>query len=412
MPQKNKKTIVIGAGIIGVTTAYRLAAAGHTVTLIDRDAPGLGASFGNAGHLAIEQIYPLASPSVLGNIPKMIFDRNGPLVLRPGYFLKFIPWSLRFLWASRPDAFRRGIEATKSLNRAAVPSWTALLDEMALRPMIRQRGSVELFETEAAFAQAAGLVADLERHGVTAHIWTVEQLRLRLPALTGPAAGAIYYPDTAHCINPHRLVTEILAKAEALGLRFVQDEITEINEDEAGTVTLRGKQTSHNCDTVVLSAGVFSRDLITARGKKPPLEAERGYHYMLPDPGITVDLPVTFHERKFILTPMEHGIRLSGTVEFAGTDAPPTRNRARMLFQFAQTVFPKLQDIQGEEWMGFRPTLPDYLPTLDRRGNIISAFGHNHLGLTQAAVTSQLVEDMVEGKAPRLDLTPFGLDRF
>ncbi len=412
METEKSKITIIGAGIIGVAIAYRLTSAGHKVTLIDRDAPGMGASFGNAGHFATEQVFPLASPDVLGNIPQMMFDRRGPLVLKPAHMLRFLPWGLRFLWASRKSAFQRGIRATKSLNDGALAHWRELLSETGLSDLGRTRGSLEIFQTGSAFRQAAALAERFIRHGVRTEILNARQVRERVPALTGDLAGALFFPDTGHTVNPHRLVTAIFDQALAKGLCFIQDDITALDHKAGRGVVMRGGKGIYETEKLVLSSGVLSRDLLKSLGLSAPLEAERGYHYMLPRPGIAVDLPLTFHERKFILTPMEHGIRLAGTVEFAGVKAPPTPNRARMLFDFARQSFPELDDRAAEEWMGFRPTLPDYLPVIDRRDNIVFAFGHQHLGLTQAAITARLVQEMISGAAPAIDLSPFRLDRF
>lgn len=412
MNKTPSKIIILGAGIIGVTIAGKLAGRGLNVTLIDREQPGLGVSFGNAGHFATEQVFPLANPGVLGDIAKMIIDRKGPLALKPSYMLEFLPWACRFMWASRPSAFRHGIKATKSLNEPALLCWQNFLAELDLKHLIQCKGSLEIFQTQKAFTKSKKLANRFIEQGVTTEIWSEDQVRQHIPALTGQVKGALFFPETAHTPNPHRLVTEIFDKAVKHGVNFIQDNIMNVKHLQDGRLELKGDKEKYVTEKLILSSGVFSGEIMRSLGKHIPIEAERGYHYMLPAPDIDVDLPLTFHERKFILTPMEHGIRLAGTVEFAGIKTPPTPHRARMLYHFAKLSFPGLKKENATEWSGFRPTLPDYLPVIDLRDNIIYAYGHNHLGLTQAAITAALVQDLVTGNSPRVNLTPFNAHRF
>jgi len=407
---QNKKIIIVGAGIVGIAISCKLVLRGYDVTIIDRDEPARGASFGNAGHIATEQIFPLASPQILKKIPAMLWDPQGPLVVKPEYYLKFLPWALRFLWASRPSAFEQGILATKSLNGLSMRHWQDLLTALGLSSMLKTKGSLEIFQTEKAFLKSADLLRNWREYEIQVETMRDGEVKEKVPDLKGRIAGALYFPHTGHVLSPYGLAKNMLSRAVERGLRLVRDNITEIKT--SGGHWLRGEHGEYRCDGLILATGAFSKALLNSTGKNIPMEAERGYHYQLPKPNIHVEQPISFHERKFILSPLDGGIRLSGTVEFSGLSSPATRNRAKNLFSYAKAAFPDLKDEQAGQWTGCRPTLPDYLPVIDQENRIIHAYGHNHLGLTQAAVTASLVQHLIEETTPPIPLSPFRSGRF
>tara|TARA_B100001939_G_scaffold317740_1_gene304603 strand:+ start:3663 stop:4922 length:1260 start_codon:yes stop_codon:yes gene_type:complete len=419
MQEKKQKEdcVVIGAGIIGTVLAYELRREGRSVTLMDKADPGMGCSYGNAGHFATEQVFPMPNPALLTQIPGMLLRRDSPLILKPSNLMAFLPWAAKFLWHCRPATFEAGTAALKRLNRTALEDWKALLKETGLEKYLVHRGTLEVFKTARGRAHGAAALESFQQHGVPVRLLSGAEARDRVPALTPDQHGALYFPDTAHCLDPYGLTQALYEKFRNLGGRFLQAEVRAIEKaspEEACLTTPEGDLAARH---VFLCAGLNSRPLAAALGYAVPLTAERGYHLMLPRPALKLDYPLTYHERKFVITPMANGIRLAGTVEFARESDPPTLGRARMLNRFAREILPNLDAQDATEWVGCRPTLPDYLPVIDRRDNIFFAFGHSHLGLTQAATTAKLVTDMLlddSAAAPvgEHEHNPFRITRF
>lgn len=422
---RNKNTheqcIVIGAGIIGVVTAYRLLQNGFSVTLIDKTEPGPKSgqccSYGNAGHFAPEQIFPLPSPSLRRQIPAMMLNPDSPLTVRPSHYLPFLPWAISFLWHCRKAPFDRGTAALKDLNRLALADWKVLLKDTGQEKYLKTQGTLEVFKTPKGRARGMIIRDNLARHGIASRLLSPTELKDRVPAISPDQQGALFYPDGGHCINPFGLLQNIYDKFRKKGGKFLSGEALAIQKISSTETRVNMAGNSLTATNVFICAGLESKSLVNSLGYHVPLTAERGYHIMLPRPGIDLDYALTYHERKFIITPMEDGIRLAGTVEFAHKDSPPNYDRARMLKKFSREILPNLSDHSSDQWMGCRPTLPDYLPIIDHQDNIYFAFGHNHLGLTQAATTAKILTNMMPGQSTKTQPSttlpnPFRINRF
>ena len=235
------------------------------------------------------------------------------------------------------------------------------------------------------------------------------------PALSPDIPGAIFVPGAAHCINPLGLSQALCRHFVEGGGRFVQERVVGLTMGPEGPTHVLAGGTRYPADAVVIAAGAYSRQFARDLGADVPLDTERGYHVQLPDPGVEVRFPMLFSGRGFAVTPMSGGLRCAGTVELRGLNAPPNYARADVILQQAKTLLPGLQDKGVERWMGHRPSMPDSLPVISPvpgRRNVFYAFGHGHLGLTLGAVTGSLIADMVSGREPSIDVTPFRADRF
>src|SRR6266851_5207690 len=346
---------VIGAGVVGVACARALQRAGHDVTIYDPEPPGRGCSFGNAGHIAVDHIRPLARLDVLAQVPRMLTDPLGPLAIRWRDAPRLVPWLARFALAARPAQVERGTAALAALLRGVTAAWAEEARGSNLAGLFRAKGALVVYTSEAAFRAAAGERALQRRHGIA-----VETADGAVRALVTPGGA---YP----------------------------------------------------VDIVVLAAGSASGGLGRLLGLTLPLVAERGYHVMLEPEGARFEVPITWGERGFVLTPMDGGIRLAGTVELAAADAPPSWARAELLTRQARKLFPGLTGRELSRWMGLRPTLPDYLPVIGRsprQRNLYLALGHQHIGLTTATMTARLIGDLVAGRPPAIDIAAFAADRF
>ncbi|WP_168220437.1 NAD(P)/FAD-dependent oxidoreductase [Azospirillum thermophilum] len=412
--------LVVGAGVVGMASALALQLAGLTVTVVDRGEPGDACSRGNAGHFATEQIFPLPAPGILKEVPGMLLNPLGPLRVRWQYLPRLAGWMMRCLAASRPQAFAAGTEALRSLTSRAIEAYEPLIRAAEMEDLIVRRGSILAFETARGLASGRHEAQAMAANGVPVQMLSPGDLADLEPALAGGMAGGVLFPATAHTLDPWRLVQRLADRFRAGGGRLVKAEIVSLQTGPGGVRALDGDGRGWSARKLVVAGGALSATLCRSFGRSVPLEAERGYHLMLPRPGVSLNRPVTSGERKFIMTPMMDGLRLAGTVEFASHDAPPDYRRAEVLRSHAARLLPGLSK-PGEEggavpWMGRRPTLPDYLPVIGpepRAPDVIWAFGHQHLGLTLAGITSRIVTDLVRGtNSPGIDLTPFRIERF
>ncbi|EIK96235.1 FAD dependent oxidoreductase [Pseudomonas sp. M47T1] len=419
MTDANRTTdiAVIGAGIIGVSCALAMARQGLRVAVLDRQPPGMGASYGNAGHLATEQVFPIADLSILKRLPAMLMDPMGPLRLDWKYLPQALPWFTRLLLNLRTAPFQRTVAGIRALNENSLGAWQRLLQSIERPHLLKHDGSLLVFERAESRQAIDALQTRLRQQQVPVDVWQADAIRQAAPQLSEHLQGGLFFPATGHFIDPYRVVNELVAAAKACGVEFHQQAVTDGQVNSAG-VTLSSDQGTFQARQVLIACGAHSAHL-TARltGKRVPLDTERGYHLMLPREQQRLPFAVTSLERKFIMTPMQDGLRLAGTVEFAGLHAPPSMGRARQLQRLSRGLFTRELDAEGAtEWMGFRPSLPDSLPVIDKvcDGKVLLAFGHQHLGLTQAAITAQMVAQLVQpGSLQGLPaVTPYRLGRF
>lgn len=418
------KVVVIGAGIVGLTTALQLQRAGLSVELLDAQGPGSGCSRGNAGHFATEQVFPLASIAVLRQLPAMLLDPTGPLRLRAGYFFKALPWLLRFVANVRPGRQQALQSALTALNAQALPAWQRLLPQAEASDFVQFRGAL-LVSEQPGLINLAQTFRQYQDAGISVNWLEQSALQTREPALSTQVKGAIEFPEVAHTTDPYALCLRLYQQFVALGGRFRQQQVQRIRPCNSGyqlellpepNIPQSGPgQLTLQAGKLVICAGAASHQLCADLGYQVPLEAERGYHLMTQSRPL--QSPVSSLERKFIMTPMQHGLRLAGTVEFAGLNSAPDYRRASVLLQHANQLLaePTSANPALEPWAGNRPSLPDSLPVLGaapRHAGVYLNFGHQHLGLTWAALTAEITSALLLGQTPGLDLSPYRIDRF
>ncbi|MEX5352554.1 FAD-dependent oxidoreductase [Pseudomonas juntendi] len=410
---------VVGAGVVGVACALALSRQGHRVLVLDRDEPGKGASFGNAGHLATEQVFPIADVSILKRLPAMLLDPMGPLRLDWRYLPKALPWFTRLLLNLRQRPYRNSVAALRALNEASLDAWRRLLASIGHAQLLKDDGSLLVFERSESHSAIEALKQKMQAQGVPVEFWDAAAVQRTAPQLAESIQGGLFFPATGHFIDPHLVVTTLVQAARENGVRFAQEHV-DSGQLVADGVALRTGSGEVRARKVLIACGAHSAKLTRQlTGKTVPLDTERGYHLMLPHEHDRLPLAVTFMERRFIMTPMQGGLRLAGTVEFAGLERAPNMQRAWQLHRLSQGLFKNELNIEAAStWMGFRPSLPDSLPVIDQAcdGRVLLAFGHQHLGLTQAATTAEMVASMagavsIEGK-PLPAFAPYRLDRF
>ncbi len=406
---------IIGAGIIGICCASYLQRMGRQVRVVDSVAPGRSTSFGNAGGLSSGACIPIAMPGILKQVPKWLLDPEGPLVVRPGYFLKAIPWLLQFIASAKPETVERSADAILALTGPLFENLVPLARDAGVENLIKRVGQLHLYSTDEAFAgDARGREMRLRR-GLKLDVLGAAAIRQMEPDLAPIFKHAVYFPDHGHCANPLALSEGLAAEIKHRGGEIVQARVDDLEIGPDGVRALQTDAGTLPVEELVIAAGAWSHRLTSRLGHKVPLESQRGYHAMLSAPNVGPRRNVQWTERKFIATPMEQGVRFAGTVELAGLDAAPDYRRADILLAQGRDMFPGLQGGDVSRWMGHRPCIPDSVPVIGRspkHRNVTFAFGHGHIGLICASTTGKLVAELVTGAKPSLDPTPYRIDRF
>lgn len=406
---------IVGAGIIGVATAFKLQEAGRTAVLIDRKGIAEETSRGNAGAFAFSDVIPLATSGILGKLPRWLSDPLGPLTIRPEYLPQITPWMLRFWRAGWPDRVAASLKAQAAMMRVARAEAEALIANAGLEAMIRRDGVLELYESEEELRKTARDDAAKSAEGIEfRHVQGAELAELQ-PGLSPRITCATFIPKWQTVSDPYDYAVAVGKAAMARGASFRQAEVAQLRPQADGVVVELTDGTSLRARQVVVAGGAWSKRLTAPLGDIIPLETERGYNTTLPGYSFDLKRQLVFGGHGFVASPLESGIRIGGAVELGGLSLPPNYKRADAMLQKAAMFMPGLITTGGKQWMGFRPSLPDSLPAIGfsrQSRNIVYAFGHGHLGLTQSAGTGKLVTELLTGATPSLDLTPFSPQRF
>lgn len=404
---------VIGAGIVGASVATHLQRAGRQVTLLDATGIGEGCSYGNAGGISPGAIVPAATPNLLWDVPRWLLNPQGPLSLRWRYLPQALPWLLKWVAEGTPTRRRHNAQALASLNQKSYDGYRWLLDRQQHCDLIRECGQLTVWRQGIPPDSVAREMR--ERLGVEAHALDARELSSVQPGLSTEYTRGVLFPGNGFTVNPQRLVHTITQNFQAAGGTFHRAKVLDFEQGPEGPKALLTDRGSIAVQRLVIATGAWSAQLVSRLGVKIPMEAERGYHLTIYGAQSPLLHPVLDAEQRIMLTPMEFGLRIAGTVEFAGVDAAPDFARSAMLKQQAARVLQTLPQGQESHWMGMRPSMPDSLPVIDRHpafNNVFFAFGHGHQGLSGAPETGRLVADLLLGRTPTIDPTPFRHSRF
>jgi D-amino-acid dehydrogenase len=336
-----KHATIIGAGIIGMSAAVSLQRAGYAITVIDRLPPGEGCSFGNAGGIAASEITPTIHPRVLLKIPGWLLDPLGPLTIRWSYLPRALPWFLAAGRNAMPSRVAAITKARADLGFRAVADFEALLKPAGVADLIRYQDTLRVFDDMGQFEAEAGERASKAAHGIVMKRLSGDEAREIEPALGPSVVCAAFHGGWYFVTNPERVVKTLAAEVAASGGTFIADDVLTLRRD-GGRVTaiLLKDRGEMPVDQLVICAGAYSGLLARQIGDKVLLEAERGYHIVLPNPGVSLSRSITYARTPGAATPMEMGLRLAGTDEFAGLDAPPNYARADALWKVFKAVLP------------------------------------------------------------------------
>ena len=414
--QDGRAAVVIGGGIVGISCALFLQRDGWTVTVIDPAEPGSPdqTSYGNAGSISSSSVMPTALPGVIKQVPKMLADPTGPLAIQWRYLPRLVPFLTSFLrYSSRENVEASGRAIAAMIHRVS-DAYGILLEETGTREMVVPNGSLKVYKTVQSFAASAFERELLEKNDCRYDVLNEDEIRQLEPALQPIFKHAIFMPDSSTAVNPGRMVARFAEHFVAKGGTIVRGEARDVRFRDGKPRTVVTGAGDHEGDLIVLAAGAWSRELAAKLGARVLLEAERGYHVMLPKPPVMPNRFITFMDRKFATLPHEVGLRITSGVEYAKVDAPPDYRRIRSMIPFAQESIRDLDATEQSIWLGRRPTLPNSVPVISRspkHDNVLLAFGHSHLGLTMGPATGQIIADLAAGRDSGIDLTPYRPDR-
>nr|WP_298105499.1 FAD-dependent oxidoreductase [uncultured Shinella sp.] len=407
--------VIIGAGVVGLSAAIAAQARGLTVTVLERDAPAAGASAGNAGAFAFTDILPLASPGILKKAPKWLLDPLGPLSVPPSYAVKIAPWMFRFWRACSASRVAHSTAAQTALMDLSRAELEPFLAQTGTADMLRKEGNLQVYESQAELNASLPGWKAREQHGVEFHHLDANAMAAIQPGLAPRFTHGTFTPGWYSIADPKLYTLALADHFRAQGGVIERADVSGLHPVESGIEIRTTDGRTLRAQKVVLSAGAFSHQVARSLGETIPLETERGYNTTLPIDAFDLRTQVTFGGHGFVVTRLSTGIRVGGAVELGGLKLPPNFQRSQAMLEKARAFLPGLKPQGGMQWMGFRPSLPDSLPAIGRARatpDVIYAFGHGHLGLTQSAGTARLVADLLTDRPTTIDIASFSPQRF
>ena len=407
---------VVGTGIVGACSAAWLQRDGHQITFVDPLEPGQACSFGNAGSLSPSACLPVGMPNMWRKVPSWLLDPLGPLTIRTSYLPRVLPWLVRMLRHSTPKEVTRIASSLVTLLRPIFECYEPLLEHAQAQSLVQRSGCLYVYSSREAAAQWKWGM-DLRRSlGVNLIDVDREELETLEPDLKGRFRFGILAPDNGSTLDPSQLVQALCRQSLRDGAHHDRRTVVGFERQGRRVTGLRMDQGEPLAvDGVVIAAGAWSGALATQLGNRLPLESQRGYHVTVRSSNLQLRHTVMASENNLMVNPMAMGLRLAGTVEFAGLAPPPNYARAQALLRQGRQLFPHLDTADVTQWMGHRPCMPDSLPVIDRSRNADNAwlaFGHGHMGMCMGATTGRELAHLVAGRPTQVDLAPFRAARF
>ena len=411
--EKNLKVGIIGAGIQGVCNALFLQKKGYQVTLFDKDEPGnLSASFGNAGHFSPYASIPLNRPDILIDVPAMLLSSSGPLALKWNYVPKMIPWFLKFLKNCSTKNMMHTAKYMHQILDIAIPAYDELFDEIDLSGLVENKGIMYIWNDQNLKSRELEIKIRNEI-GAEQQLLNQKEVHDLEPNIKKIYHAGVFYKKARHARNPKKILLKLFDLFLKKEGKFIKLNIQDITFNDEKPI-LKSETQQFVFDRIVIACGAFSKKLTDKLDEKIPLDTERGYHIHFKGCDHLISRPVVFQNRGFGMTPMEQGLRVVGTVEFGGLENPLSKGRIKNLINNAKYLLDGLPEHE-DEWLGFRPTLPDYLPVIGpskNYKNVFYSFGHHHLGWTLAAISGKIISNMIADKKTNLNLEPYSSKRF
>jgi glycine/D-amino acid oxidase-like deaminating enzyme len=410
----NLRVGIVGAGIQGVCNALFLQKKGFQVTLFDREDPGSqAASYGNAGHFSPYASVPVNRPDILSDVPAMLLSSTGPLALKWNYVPRMLPWFLKFIKNCSKKNMMHTAKYMHQILDLALPAYDELFEEIDLSGLIENKGIMYIWNDQN--LKSRELEINIRNEiGAEQQLLNKKEIHDLEPNIKNIYHAGVFYKKARHARNPGKIWVKLFEDFVKKGGKFLKLNIQKVDFDENNPV-LRSEAQRFIFDKLVICCGAFSKKLTDNLHENIPLDTERGYHIHYKGFDNLISRPVVFQNRGFGMTPMEQGLRVVGTVEFGGLSNPLSKSRIKNLVDNAKFLLDGLPDHHDDEWLGFRPTLPDYLPVIGpskNYNNVYYSFGHHHLGWTLAAISGKIISKMISNENTNLDLEPYSSLRF
>ena len=413
MIKKVQSVGIVGAGIQGVCTGIKLAEKGIKVSLFDKNEPGKMASYGNAGHFSPYAVLQLNRPDILYDVPKMLLSSSGPLALKWNYIPKMMPWIFGYLKNCNQKSMMHTAKYMNQILSLALDAYDEIFKDVELGHLVERKGVIYIW-TDQNLKSRNLEIRVRDELGVKQQLLTKQEVLDLEPNLNPVFHAGVLYDYAWHARDPHKILIKLFEKFTKLGGQFFKTEVKNVLQNVDGDTYVKTDNQDYKFDKLVIATGAFSKQFTDQLGEKIPLDTERGYHVHFKNMDHLIQRPVISMDRGFGMTPMDQGLRAVGTVELGGLKNPPSKKRIQYIINCAKELLPQLGE-HHDEWLGFRPTLPDFLPVLGpakKFNNIVYAFGHQHLGWTLGAITGKIISGIVNNENTNLDLTPYSSTRF
>ena len=414
---KCKSVGIVGAGIQGVCTAFQLIKKGIPTTLFDkedpRDTKSQPASYGNAGHFSPYAVLQFNRPDILYNIPKMLFSSSGPLALKWNYVPKLMPWILHYIKNCNKKSMLHTAKYMHQINSLSIDAYEEIFKDIDTTNLLEKKGIIYIWTKQNIKSRNLEIKVRNDL-GIKQKLLSRNEVMDLEPKLNPIFDAGVFYENAMHARDPYGILKKIFELYLKKGGVFIKGKVNSIKTENFNQVSIKTNFNEYNFKKIVLATGAHSKELTDQLGENIPLDTERGYHVHFKKMDGLLSRPVIFLDRGFGMTPMNQGLRAVGTVELGGLKNPLSKKRIDYITKCAQELLPQLKKHE-DEWLGFRPTLPDFLPIIGpslKNKNIIYAFGHHHLGWTLGAVTGKIVSGIVAEEKTNLDLSPYSSKRF
>ncbi len=414
---KCKSVGIIGSGIQGICIGLQLIKKGIPVTIFDRNDPlssdFQSASYGNAGHFSPYAVLQFNRPDILYDVPKMLFSSYGPLALKWNYIPKMIPWFLHYLKNCNKKSMLHTAKYMNQILSLSNDAYEEIFREIDTTNLVEKKGIIYVWTKQNLKSRELEIKVRNDL-GIKQKLLTQKEVLELEPNLKPVFDAGVLYEGAMHARDPRGILKEIFKLFLNKGGKFIQENIMSLKQISENQTIIKSQSEEYSFEKTIIASGAFSKNLTDQLGENIPLDTERGYHVHFKDMDHLISRPVIFLDRGFGMTPMAQGLRAVGTVELGGLKNPPSKKRIDYLTRCAKELLPQLKDHE-DEWLGFRPTLPDFLPIIGpslKNKNIIYAFGHHHLGWTLGAITGKIISGIVAEEKTNLDLSPYSSKRF
>ena len=404
---------IVGAGIQGVCIGLQLLKKNISTTIFDSKDPGSMASYGKAGHFSPYAVLQLNRPDILYDVPKMLFSSYGPLALKWNYIPKMLPWILGYLKNCNKKSMIHTAKNMHQILNLSMDAYDEVFQEIDATNLLEKKGIIYIWTNQNLKSRELEIKVRNDL-GVKQKILSTKEILDLEPNLKPVFTGGAYYDYAYHARDPYGIVKKIFELFIQRGGKFINENVESVKQSTNNETSIRTEKKEYKFEKSVIACGAFSKKLHDQLGEKIPLDTERGYHVHFKGMDKLITTPVIFLDRGFGMTPMNQGLRAVGTVEFGGLNNPLSKKRIDYIVRCAKELLPQLEEHQ-DDWLGFRPTLPDFLPVIGpskNNKNIVYAFGHQHLGWTLGAITGKIVSGILANEKTNLDLSAYSSSRF